>query len=114
MLREDVIFFLKMNQNPDDADLHEWAEENSYDVHEVETEIYKLATKFVNFLTGGRSNVVGIDENDFDKEELKKGIEVEKEHTIDEDVAEKIALDHLSESNKYYTLLEELEKSFEQ
>jgi len=45
---------------------------------------------------------------------LKKGIEVEKEHTIDEDVAEKIALDHLSESNKYYTLLEELEKSFEQ
>lgn len=50
MLKEDVIFFLKTNPNPDDADLHAWAEDNDYDVHEVETEIYKLATKYVEFL----------------------------------------------------------------
>lgn len=51
MLKEDVIFFLKINPNPDDADLHAWAEENGYDVHKVETEIYKLATKYVELLS---------------------------------------------------------------
>jgi len=40
-----------------------------------------------------------------DKHELQKGIEVEKEHTTDENVATKIALDHLSENPKYYTKL---------
>jgi hypothetical protein len=50
MLAEDVIFFLKTNPNPNDTDLHAWAEENDYDVHEVETEIYTLATKYVEKL----------------------------------------------------------------
>ena len=42
---------------------------------------------------------------DVDQEELKKGIEVEKEHTDDESVAEKIARDHLQENPHYYTKL---------
>ena len=50
MLKEDVVFFLMTNPNPEDADLHAWAEENDYDIHEVETEIYKLATKYVGIL----------------------------------------------------------------
>ena len=41
----------------------------------------------------------------YDPEELKKGIEVEKEHTDDPKVAMKIALDHLDEDPKYYTKL---------
>jgi hypothetical protein len=109
MLRDDVIFFLNTNPNPDDDDLHVWAEEQGYDVHEVETEIYKLATKFVSFLLGGKSNDEGINEEDVDPEQLEMGIEVEYEHTPDEDVAKKIALDHLSEYDTYYTLLKELE-----
>ena len=40
-----------------------------------------------------------------DPEELKKGIEVEKEHTDDPRIAMKIALDHLAEDPKYYTKL---------
>ena len=39
------------------------------------------------------------------KDQLKKGIEVEKEHTTDEKVAAKIALDHLAEDPDYYTKL---------
>ena len=41
----------------------------------------------------------------YDPEELKKGIEVEKEHTDNPKVAMKIALDHLDEDPKYYTKL---------
>src|SRR5210317_552732 len=42
--------------------------------------------------------------------ELQKGIEVEKEHTSDKDVAKKIALDHLYEDPKYYTKLATIEE----
>jgi len=42
---------------------------------------------------------------DVDKEELKKGIKVEKEHTTDTKTATRIALAHLSEDPKYYTKL---------
>ena len=40
-----------------------------------------------------------------DREELKKGIKVEKEHTDNPKIAMKIALDHLAEDPKYYTKL---------
>lgn len=43
---------------------------------------------------------------DVDQEELKKGIEVEKEHTDDPVKAEEIALDHLAEDPQYYTKLD--------
>lgn len=109
MLREDVIFFLKINPDPSDDVLHAWAESQGYDTHRVEAEIYKLATKFVNFLTSGRANEKGISEEDVDQSELRMGIEVEKEHTSDEDVAKRIALDHLSELDDYYTKLKKME-----
>jgi len=50
LLSEAVVDFLRENPNPTDADLHKWAEENNYNIHEVETEIYKLATSFVQGL----------------------------------------------------------------
>jgi len=102
MLKEDVIFFLKLNPNPDDSDLHTWAEEQGYDVHEVETEIYKLATKYVSFLVDGISNEQGVDEESVDAKQLSMGIEVEKEHTSDIDTAKRIALDHLAKEKDYY------------
>jgi hypothetical protein len=115
MLREDIIFFLKMNPEPLDVDVHAWADKEGYDIHKVEAEIYKLATKFVNFLTGGRANELAVSEEDVDPEQLKKGIKVEYEHTPDKDVARRIALDHLAESKDvpYYDLLADMEKKFE-
>jgi hypothetical protein len=41
-------------------------------------------------------------------DELKKGIEVEKEHTTNKKEAVKIALDNLYEDPKYYTKLSSL------
>ena len=47
-----------------------------------------------------------VDAKDVDPKELKKGIEVEKEHTTDIETATRIALNHLSEDPHYYTKLD--------
>jgi len=44
------------------------------------------------------------------KKQLEKGIEIEKEHTKDEKVAEKIALAHIDERPDYYDQLAKVEK----
>ena len=44
------------------------------------------------------------------KKQLEKGIEIEKEHTKDEKVAEKIALAHIDERPDYYIQIDKLEK----
>ena len=46
-LSQAVIDFLKDNPNPSDSKLHSWAENNEYDIHKVEAEMYKLATLYV-------------------------------------------------------------------
>ena len=45
----------------------------------------------------------------FDPEQLKKGIEVEMEHTNDRRIAREIATDHLTEDPQYYTMLAKIE-----
>ena len=52
-------------------------------------------------------------ESEFDQEELKKGIEVEMEHTDNENMAKEIAMDHLTEFPKYYSALMKMEKELE-
>jgi hypothetical protein len=86
--------------------LHVWAEDNGYDVHEVETEIYKLATKFVKFLF--TTNKLEITEDDVDANELKNGIAIEYEYTPDKDVAKRIAIDRLSKFKNYYSKLKSI------
>ena len=44
-------------------------------------------------------------DDEVDAVQLQIGIEVEKEHTDDEKLAEKIARDHLAEDPHYYTKL---------
>ena len=59
--------------------------------------------EWVNQIKGGLA-----DKNkpeDFDQTELKKGIAVEREHTTNIHIATEIAMDHLKENPKYYTLL---------
>lgn len=114
-IHTNVIEFLKKNPNPKDSELHDWAKEKKYDIPQVETEIYKLATTFVKFLTGGKANEKGIKIQDVDPDELAMGIKVESEHIDDLDVQRRIALDHLAESKewkntKYYTGLKGFEK----
>ena len=106
---EKIIAWFSENPNPSDKDLHAWAEENSFDIHEVETIVYKLATKMVQFLTGGRAVQKGVETDSVDAKELEMGIAVEKEHTTDAETAERIAVDHLSELPDYYTRLAKME-----
>jgi len=49
----------------------------------------------------------------FNSEELTRGIEVENEHTQNEEMAREIAKDHLSEIPDYYTRLAQMEKEAE-
>jgi len=48
--------------------------------------------------------------SDFNQKDLKRGIKVELEHTSDRDIAQEIAMDHLTEDSKYYQKLEKMEK----
>lgn len=45
------------------------------------------------------------------QQQLQIGIEVEKEHTSNYDVAKEIALDHLMELPDYYTKLKKIDKN---
>jgi hypothetical protein len=46
----------------------------------------------------------------FNKTQLKKGTDVEMEHTYSRKIAKKIAKSHLHESPLYYVYLEKMEK----
>lgn len=58
-------------------------------------------------MTGGLAD--DKDETDFDPKQLQKGMEVEMEHTSDEQMAKEIAMDHLTEDPLYYQKLEKME-----
>lgn len=49
------------------------------------------------------------DKIDYDPTQLKMGIEIEKEHTTNPTLAEKIAKQHLEEDPQYYTKLKKME-----
>lgn len=59
--------------------------------------------KNLNKLKGGKGD--RLDPKKVDQHELKLGIKHEMEHTDDREIAQEIALDHLSEDPKYYTNL---------
>jgi hypothetical protein len=116
--KEAIVKYFNDNPNPKDADFHKWAEDNNYNVHEAETIVYTLATMFAKFLSGGRANEKKVTSKDVDPEQLKMGIKVEQEHIDDEEVAARIAIDHLAEFDKtsplqYYTGLKLLETFME-
>jgi hypothetical protein len=58
----------------------------------------------------GRADEEGVTEQDVNPDELAMGIELEQEHTGDEAVAKKIAMDHLAEIPDYYTRLKAMEQ----
>lgn len=109
--QDDVVEFLKENPNPEDELLHDWAEGKGFDVSKVEALMYELATLYAKILSGGKAQKEDVKEKDVDKDELKKGIEVEKEHTGDKGTAEEIVLDHLAEIPDYYTKLKKMEEN---
>lgn len=76
----------------------------------------KAAQKYIDTIKGSKdaeSQSIGKHNNtpddQFDADELAKGIKVEMEHTDDEAMAKAIAKDHLSEIPDYYTRLLKME-----
>ena len=60
----------------------------------------KVISKLSDKIPGGKGD--GLDDSEFDKDQLNKGIEIEMEHVSDPDLAKEIAKDHLSEIPNYY------------
>ena len=89
-----------------------------FDLHDLELDLdqdegYKNKigkTTYLTIHTIGRHR--DVDDSNFDKNQLLKGIKIEKEHTDDEDLAKEIAKDHLSEIPDYYDRLEKMEQSY--
>ncbi len=102
--------FLTKYPNPTDKTLHTFCESKGIDVHQFESAVYSLASKFINeFKNAGRANEKGITEDDVDANELAMGIKVEFEHTTCRKMAFRISLDHLAEIPDYYTRLAKME-----
>ena len=110
-LAKDLMEFFEQHHNPSDESFHRWAEERGHDVERAEEMAYRLASIASSILNHGKAKQEGTTEKDVDQEQLRMGIEVEKEHTNDEDVARRVALDHLSEpgQSRYYSKLKEME-----
>lgn len=70
----------------------------------TEDEVQKLLSDEITIEEEVVEEVVGIEQ------QLKMGIEVEKEHTDDANEAAKIAIDHLQEDAEYYTKLKKMEE----
>lgn len=63
-----------------------------------------------DFVNAGYANEKNFTAEDADPDELAMGIKVEMEHTSNRAIAERIALDHLSEIKDYYTRLKKMEE----
>lgn len=117
---QHIMNFFRENPNPSDSLVHQVAEKHIKagrikDVHEFEDAIYAALSSLVppegSLIPGGKTDLPKPE--DVDHEELAMGIEVEKEHTDREDIAEEIALAHLQELPNYYTLLKKMESEGE-
>jgi hypothetical protein len=101
-----VTKFFTENPNPDDDDFHTFADKMKISPHELEEVAYELLGALLKGV--GKHKEVPVTE--FDPKEIKMGIEVEKEHTDSEAIAQQIAKDHLIEIPDYYTRLAKMEE----
>ena len=106
--REQIIEFFKDTKKPSFRKLKKFIKENNITRKETYNLTCDFAKRYVEFLTGGRSQ--NVPPKDMVPEEEAMGIEVEYEHTAMQDDAQKIAWDHLSEVKHYYTMLKHGEK----
>lgn len=108
-----IIDYFKNNPNPVDTDIHALAEKLNLSASALENHIYMVLTDYIlNGIKVSDWDGVGkdLDERDVNPIQLRKGIEIEFEHTKNKEIAKKIAIDHLAEFTIYYTGLENMEK----
>lgn len=110
-IKEKVIKLFK-DKKQTHKSLVSWIEDNDLSEPEICDIVCDFATRYVAFLTGGRSQ--GIPPKDLIPEQEKMGIEVEYEHTPFQSDARKIAWDHLAEVKHYYTMLKHGEETLDE
>lgn len=100
-----IIEFLIENPRPSDEE-HTWAKDNGYTPEEVEEFLYELIGSMMKKM----SKAYFAKDEDFDADQLKRGIEVEKEHTDNEFISKLIGKTHLLECPDFYTYSDRAEK----
>lgn len=104
-ITDKLIEFFMDNPYPEDSKVHEYAKELGIDPDKVETTIYSILS---SFLSEGKFKGKKIDIN---SELLQKAVDIEKEHTTDDNIALKIVKDHVAEHGwKYYEELIKMEE----
>lgn len=96
---DKIVQYFTNNPNPDDFDIHEYAEQLGLSPQELEGYIYSMLTSFIRCL--GKHNEV--DDSLFIQDQLEMGIKEELEHTDSPYIAKLIAKDHLSQDPLYYS-----------
>ncbi len=75
----------------------------------------KIIERFLHSQENKSQSIVGrhtdVPDDKFDSDQLRMGIDIEKEHTDCPHMAKEIAKDHLTEIPDYYTRLINMEKS---
>jgi hypothetical protein len=98
-----IIEFFKKNKIQNDEQIHDFASQLGLSPDKLEVEIYKLLSMFINLKHGNDPD------DKYDAKQLKRGIEVEKEHIDNPVVSKMIAKAHLAEIPDYYTRLDKME-----
>jgi hypothetical protein len=106
-LKDQILELFKNKENISNEDIINWAKKEGYSELEVENTVCEILS---NFLSVGKAKEEDIRKKDVSKKELKDGKKVEMEHVKDEQLAEKIALDHLAEIPDYYNRLKKMEE----
>lgn len=104
-LRCAVTKFFTEHPNPDDSEFHALSDKLKISPHELEEVAYELLTGLLKGV--GKHKEVPVTK--FDPEQVKMGLEVEKEHTDSPAIAQQITKDHLAEIPDYYTRLKKME-----
>ena len=102
-IKAEIIKLFKSGRDIKDSEVHALAERLQIPPDEMEQHIYAILR---SFLSGGLSQGKEVE---VDSDELAMGIKVEAEHTDEPALQEKIARDHLTEDQKYYSKLKTIE-----
>lgn len=105
-LENQIIRFFQGNPSPADPEVHDFADTLGIDEEVLEAAIYKLLGSLVN-LKGSH-----VPDEKFDPEELKMGIEIEKEHHDNPMIAKAITKAHLLECKDYNSRLRKMEEEY--
>jgi hypothetical protein len=102
------IFDFFMDKDIDKESIDKFITTNKLDINEFNKIVYTLLN---DFCSGGLW--VSKDKPEVDKEQLKMGMKIEREHSENPLITQRISSDHLSEFSQYYSYLDLMERLME-